>query len=443
MSERLDTIYALSSGGLPSGVAVVRVSGSQVRLICLDVCGSVPRARQARLLPIRKRNGELIDTGLVIFFESPKSFTGEDCIEFQLHGGRAVVNSVLDTLSGFENTRHAEPGEFTRRAFDAGKLDLVEVEGLADLISSETEMQRRLAIEQSSGGHTAIYMDWARRLLHARAMIEAELDFADEGDVPGSVADQVWADMENLKAEIRRVLDSMPLGQIIRDGLNVVIYGAPNAGKSSLLNALSQREIAIVTPVPGTTRDVLSVDVNIGGYLVHLKDTAGIRTTNDVVEIEGIRRANDALLSADLILHLVDLSVSAGNEDLLVETDLSVMRIGTKRDVRLPTGAGQAVDIEISVKTGEGIDSLMKRISSHIESRLQSCSGSILSRKRHEQHLLSAEAAIAGAIGGVDVPLEIRAEFLRDAGNSIGRITGRVDTEMLLGVIFSEFCIGK
>ena len=443
MSAHQDTIYALSSGSVPSGVAVVRVSGSGVVEIFERLCGSVPLARRAELKLIRNRNGEEIDSGLVLYFQGPRSFTGEDCVEFQVHGGRAVVDKLMSALSEFEFTRLADAGEFTRRAFNNGKFDLVEVEGLADLVTAETEMQRRLALEQAKGGFAVIFQQWAKRLTFARAMIEAELDFADEGDVPGSVATQIWDDMLALKTEIDSMLRDISLGEIIRDGLNVVIYGAPNAGKSSLMNMLARSDVAIVTEVPGTTRDILKVDVNIGGFLVHLTDTAGIRTTSDIVEIEGIRRARNAVLNADLVLHLVDLSSEMDVAPILVEGRTSVIRIGTKADVKVRGQIDHDVALEISVMMGWGIDSLMKRIIQDLETRLESSSGMILSRKRHYQHLESASEALELALGGENHPLEIRAENLRLAGDSLGRITGRVDTETLLGVIFSEFCIGK
>ncbi|MGQ3296579.1 MAG: tRNA uridine-5-carboxymethylaminomethyl(34) synthesis GTPase MnmE, partial [Shinella sp.] len=260
-----DTIFALSSGGLPSGVAVVRVSGPQSRDTIEGLCGRVPLPRRASLLPIRDRNDALLDEGIVLYFPGPNSFTGEDCVEFQIHGGRATVKIVLATLAAREGLRAAEAGEFSRRAFLNGRMDLVEAEGLADLIGAETEMQRRLAAEQASGGLSAVYDSWAKRLTHARAMIEAELDFADEDDVPGSVADAIWHDMHGLEQDIFNHLAEAKNGEIVRDGLNVVIAGPPNAGKSSLLNHLARRDIAIVTDVPGTTRDVLHVDLDLSG----------------------------------------------------------------------------------------------------------------------------------------------------------------------------------
>ncbi|OJU86366.1 MAG: tRNA uridine-5-carboxymethylaminomethyl(34) synthesis GTPase MnmE, partial [Shinella sp. 65-6] len=306
MSSATDTIFALSSGGLPSGVAVIRLSGLQSREVVARMCGTVPAPRHAALRSIRDRNGDVLDEGIVLFFPGPHSFTGEDSAELQIHGGRATVKAVLAALAEFEGMRAAEAGEFSRRAFLNGRMDLVEVEGLADLIAAETEIQRRLAAEQASGGLSRLYDSWAKRLTHARAMIEAELDFADEDDVPGSVASQIWDDMHALQQDILNHLADARVGEIARDGLKVVIAGPANAGKSSLLNYLAKRDIAIVTDIPGTTRDVLHVDLDISGFAVRLYDTAGLRETEDIVEQEGIRRTWLSMAEAHLVLLLSD-----------------------------------------------------------------------------------------------------------------------------------------
>jgi tRNA modification GTPase len=379
---------------------------------------------------------------MVLFFQGPRSFTGETCLEFQIHGGRAVVDRLLNTLSLFPETRHAEAGEFTRRAFEAGKVDLVEVEGLADLVAAETEMQRRLALEQANGGLTAVYERWAQKITHARAMIEAELDFSDEGDVPGSVAGTIWTDMQDVQHQITQAVSDISVGEMIRDGMNVVIYGRPNVGKSSLLNCLAGRDIAIVTHLPGTTRDVLTVDVNIDGYLVHFKDTAGIRSTTDVVEREGIRRAEAALETANLILHLVDLSQPKSEDVTLYEAAAPILRVGTKSDARRGDYQLSDVDVEVSSLTRDGIDSLLKQISTILHKRVNGLSRSIPSRRRHEHHLIVARDNLSDALQSA-LPLELRAESLRRASESLARLTGRVDTETILGLIFSEFCIGK
>ncbi len=437
-----DTIYALSSGGLPSGVAVIRISGPHTRSAVERLCGSVPAPRQASLRSIRNRNNDVLDEGLVLYFAAPASFTGEDCAELQIHGGRAVVDAVLTELSAIPRLKHAEAGEFSRRAFHNGKLDLVEIEGLADLIAAETEMQRRLAQEHSSGHLSALYQGWARRLIHARAMIEAELDFADEDDVPGSVAASIWVDMRALRTEIDSHLAGAGTAEIIRDGLKIVIAGEPNAGKSSLLNCLARRDVAIVTDIAGTTRDVLSVDLSLAGFSVRLFDTAGLRLTDDVVEKEGVRRAYVTLEQADLVLLLAD---APGGFPELAGRDAAkpVIRIGTKIDRDAVLWDKAAADVLISTKTGAGIDRLIEQLKSHLPDLSGHTALSLPSRKRHVSCLEQARDAIDFSLAQSNRGLDIQAEYLRQAGDALGRITGRVDVEDLLDVIFSEFCIGK
>jgi len=430
------TIYALSSGGLPSGVAVIRISGPATVSALQHLIGTLPAPRQANLRTIRNRNGEPIDSGLILFFPGPASFTGEDCAELQVHGGRAVVQSLLFSLSEIAGLRLAVEGEFSRRAFENGKLDLVEIEGLADLIAAETEMQRRLAVEHSSGHLSKLYDSWAERLTRCRALIEAELDFADEDDVPGSVSDQVWAEVNRLQSEISAHLANAGAGEIIRDGFKVVIAGPPNAGKSSLMNALAQRDVAIVTDIAGTTRDVLQVDLDIGGFLVKLYDTAGLRETEERVEREGIRRAENLVAQADLVLYLHDQSSGLGAEHA-VSSDGRV-NIGTKADLGT---ASNAFDLSISVQTGDGLDKLKELIGERITRTVRPESLALPSRLRHKDSLAECLQAIGIALSAGE--LDLRAEELRVAANALGRITGRVDVENLLDVIFSEFCVGK
>ena len=433
-----DTIFALSSGSLPSGVAVIRVSGPRVSEVIHTLLAKPVQPRMAALRSIRACNGQEIDKGLVLYCPAPASFTGEDCLEFQVHGGRAVVNRLLHELGRFAATRPAEAGEFTRRAFENGKIDLIEAEGLSDLISAETEMQRRLAAEHAGGGLSALYASWANRITYARALIEAELDFADEDDVPGSVSDRIWADMEQLKTEIAHHLDTSKMGEIIRDGFKIAIIGPPNAGKSSLLNTLAKREIAIVTDVAGTTRDVISIDLDIGGYAVRLSDTAGIRDTDDLVEQEGVRRAHASASEADLVLLLQD--PSQGMASRPVGPGTPVMTVNTKSDI---SAAALPADISISSKTGEGIDNLVRNVREHIKARLSVNSLAIPSRIRHVSYLKDALEFLSVAVTAKHASLDIRAEQLRLASRSLGKITGSVDVEALLDVIFSEFCVGK
>ncbi|QFY61829.1 tRNA uridine-5-carboxymethylaminomethyl(34) synthesis GTPase MnmE [Rhizobium grahamii] len=437
MAEHNDTIYALASGSVPAGVAVVRVSGPTVRELTIGLVGVLPTPRRAMLRTIRTRNDLAIDSGLVVFFPGPASFTGEDVVEFQLHGGRAVVDALCRELNTFPHTRQALAGEFSRRAFDNGRMDLVEVEGLADLISAETEMQRRLAVEHSNGGLSALYSAWASRLTRGRALIEAELDFADEDDVPGSVSDQVWDDMELLSTELDQHLRDADAGEIIRDGFKVVIAGEPNAGKSSLMNALVRRDVAIVTDIAGTTRDVLSTDLNIDGYLVRLSDTAGLRHTEEVVEREGIRRARQEIARADLVLYLEDRSVVAQAHDV----PAGALRVGTKGD--LQPGSQGTYDVIISVETGEGLPELRQLITTALLSKVHVQSLAIPNRRRHKDSLTQCVRAIRTALLDSEKPLDLRAEDLRVASDALGRVTGHVDVENLLDVIFGEFCIGK
>lgn len=429
-----DTIFALSSGALPAGLAVIRLSGNQAFTAAETLAGRLATDRKASLRTIRGRNGAIIDQGLVVGFPGPNSFTGEDCVELHVHGSRAVVAALILELEQIDGLRLAEAGEFSRRAFENGKLDLVEIEGLADLISAETEMQRRLAVEQSFGGQSALYIDWAERLTRSRALIEAELDFADEDDVPGSVSERVWSDVGQIYLELLQHLETAKSGEIIRDGYKIVIVGPPNAGKSSLLNALANRDVAIVTERAGTTRDILHVDLDMSGYLVRFFDTAGLRESDDIVEVEGIRRARVAIEQADMILSLNEIdSLALQNHEF---SHANVLTVGTKLDAHAPS---DEFDLCISTKTGDGLELLRETILRKITALW---TGSLVpNRARQVDALKDASNFIAEALNGTE--LDLRAESLRAAASALGRITGRVDVEQLLDVIFSQFCIGK
>ena len=441
MSHSNDTIYALSSGSLPAGVAVVRLSGPKaLEALCLLTAGELPPPRKAALKTIRNRNNEELDQALVLQFPGPHSFTGEDCVEIHIHGSRAVAEAVFRELEAISEIRHAEAGEFSKRAYDNGKMDLLEVEGLADLLKAETEMQRRLAVEQTSGRLSGLYDGWAHRLTRYRALIEAELDFSDEEDVPDSVADKVWNDVSSLYGELNTHLQAGSSSEIVRDGFKVALVGAPNVGKSSLLNALSGRDIAIVTDIAGTTRDVLSVDLNINGYLVTVFDTAGLRDTIDVVELEGVRRAKQTAGQADLVLLLSD--IDSAPQQLAELSGLPFTIITTKADLAEPCG-DITKHISISAKTGWGLDCLRQYIASEIEKRVGSSLTLVPGRARHKKRLEETLNYVSDALESEGMDLAIRSEYLRLAATSLGRITGRVDVEDLLGVIFSEFCIGK
>ena len=434
-----DTIFALSSGRLPSGVAVVRASGPQVRFIVETILGSVIEPRYAAYKTFRSRNGDAIDHGLALFFPGPHSFTGEDCVEFHLHGGVAVVEKLLLELGEIAGCRIAEAGEFTRRAFTNGKMDLTIAEGLADLIAAETEGQRRLALQVASGAQRQLYTEWRQKLVRARAFIEAELDFADESDVPGSVSDQVWRSLQALQKEIEQHIASGKRAAMLRDGLHVVIAGAPNAGKSSLLNFLAGREVAIISDEAGTTRDLLEVKLDLNGIPVYVTDTAGLRETESAVEKIGIERARERASEADLILLLEDMNDPM--DVTLDEADVEIWRIGTKADLTKKQDA--LWTLQISIKNGSGLEELLAKLQMFAEERIGQINDAVPTRQRHINLLRSTLSEIEIAASRDDLPLELRAENMRRASQYLGRITGDVDVEEILDVIFSQFCIGK
>ncbi|WP_149803294.1 tRNA uridine-5-carboxymethylaminomethyl(34) synthesis GTPase MnmE [Mesorhizobium sp. NFR06] len=431
-----DSIVALSSGRLPAGIAVIRISGPKTRFVVETIAGSV-KDRFTTLRKLRAPDGSTIDHGLVLFFPGPASFTGEDVAEFHVHGSRAVAAKMLETITGFEGVRHAEPGEFTRRAFLNGKLDLVETEAIADLVNAETEAQRRFAVRNAEGAQSDLYANWRRRLIHARAMIEAEIDFADEEDVPGSVSDAVWSDVAAMIGEIERHIEGFKAAEIIRDGFEVVIVGAPNAGKSSLFNALAQREAAIVTDEPGTTRDLLEVVMDLNGLKVRIVDTAGLRHAAGKVESIGIERARAKAGAADLVLLLEDMADPVAVGD--VPSGAPLLRIGTKADIAA-AGAGD-YDLVISSKDGTGLDPLLAQIGSRAAAAVGGSGDVLPSRLRHVELLTKTTGFLRAALSGRSQ--ELRAEELRLAADRLGRIIGAVDVEDLLDVIFSQFCIGK
>lgn len=446
------TVFALSSGAVPSGVAVIRVSGPQTKDIVKAVCGRLPAVRQATLSGLRDpENGDLVDEGLVLFFEGPRSFTGEDVAELHCHGGRAVVARLLEIIGRFETARPAEPGEFTRRAFDHGRMDLTEVEGLADLIAAETEIQRKQAVRQMGGALGKLYEDWRRRLVHMRAMIEADFDFADEEDVPGSVADEVWSEAATLHAEISAHLEKSRNGERLRTGLQVVLMGAPNAGKSSLLNAIAGRDVAIVTEEAGTTRDVIEVHLDLGGYPLTLVDTAGIRDTDGLIEKEGIRRAKARAQEADLILWAMEPGgVALEDPEAGLTADLREQVphwiIHTKADLEThpkQDSSGTIKQISCSDQNEEGTRALFEALTRFAEETISLGEVPLATRERHRAYLSDCIKGLSSAVAATHLPSELRAEDLRRAADALGRITGRIDVEDLLDVIFRDFCIGK
>lgn len=447
-----ETIFALSSGAVPSGVAVIRLSGTEVESVLKHLCGDVPPARKAALRQLKDpKSGQILDEALVLFFKGPNSFTGENVAELQCHGGRAVVAKLLEVLSEQKGLRPAEAGEFTRRAFDRGRMDLTEVEGLADLISAETEVQRQQAFRQMKGDLGRLYEGWRKRLIHMRAMIEADFDFADEEDVPGSVADQVWGEASELSLEIEDHLKRSRSGERLRSGLQVVLMGAPNAGKSSLLNALAGRDVAIVTDEAGTTRDTLEVHLDLGGYPVTLVDTAGLRETSGVVEKEGIRRARERGEGADLILWAKEKNgpgpehETSGLADDIRDT-IPLWIVETKTDIETHPerdSTGTTKVIPTSSKSAEGMEPLIQGLSDFVKETISVGEAPLATRQRHRHFLKECHDYLSQGVAQSHLPMELRAEELRRAADALGRITGRIDVEDLLDVIFRDFCIGK
>ena len=425
-----DTIFALASGAVPSGVAVVRVSGPQAAAVATSLCGPLPDPGRFSLRTLRDGAGAQIDSGPVLFFRAPASFTGEDIVEFQIHGSVAVLDRLSSELIE-RGLRPAEAGEFTRRAFENGRLDLTEVEGLGDLVVAETEAQRRLAVAQAGGALRRLYEGWHARLLHLRAMIEAELDFADEEDVPDDMSGLVRDEVAALREAIGRHLATGRDGEIVREGFHVVLLGPPNAGKSSLLNALSGRDAAIVTAQPGTTRDIVRVEIERRGQRVILSDTAGLRASDDLVEREGMARARDAAARADLRVWL-----SPADAPCPPPADMGdVLTIVSKADLLEPGG-----DLNVSCRSEEGLQPLLAQIDRRLPSIPSD--GGIATRARHRQGIAEALEHL-DALAHADEAMELRAEHLRLAAAALGRITGRTDVEDLLDVIFARFCVGK
>jgi tRNA modification GTPase len=454
MSAPCDTIFALSSGWPPAAIAVVRVSGPQAGAALKALTGRVPEPRKATLARVREPgSGEVIDEALTLWFPAPHSETGEDVAELQLHGGQAVIAGVLDALGKIEGCRLAEAGEFTRRAFENGRLGLTEVEGLADLIAAETPAQRRQAFRQLKGLIGDRAEDWRRRLIEALALVEARIDFSDEADVPEDLIGPALRAARQLRDEMAAALADGGRGERLREGLVVAIAGPPNAGKSTLLNRLARREAAIVSPHPGTTRDVIEVHLDLGGYPVTLLDTAGIRESDDPVEQEGVRRARARAADADLVLWVSDLSAGGAmaNEADPGLSDAEVWRVENKIDLtpkrregKNESQSSQIADqsFTISAIEGTGVDRLVVALTDYAKQYFAQTEATIVTRARHRQALEATVAALDRAMsqGGGE---ELIAEELRSAATTLGRLTGRVDVEDILDVIFRDFCIGK
>jgi tRNA modification GTPase len=430
-----DTIFALSSGALPSGVAVIRLSGPYAFAASEVLCGDLQRARSVHFRQLRDpAHLSVIDDALVLTFVGPASFTGEDVVELQCHGSRAVVSELLAVLGRIDGLRPAEEGEFTRRAFKKGRMDMTAVEGLADLIASETVEQKRIAQSHQRGELDVQLNDWRERLIRMRATMEAEVDFADEDDVPDDSLGSIRPQVEEIIEEFLDFLGGAKAGEIARSGFNVVLVGPPNAGKSSLLNALAKRDVAIVTEHAGTTRDLIEVRLDVGGYLVNLTDTAGIRETTDEVERLGIERTNQSLDRAHLVLDLFETG-----EPIVDSSTIDVVRIQTKADLGAPKS--DAADLYVSTNSAADVESVVQLIAE----RLSSLAGGervLPSRERHVRGVRSAADALQNMLEQ-DMDHGLVADHFRQAADAIGRVTGRVDVEHILDHIFSEFCVGK
>ncbi len=427
----MDTIYALATARGRSGLAVVRISGPGASAAGLALCGPLPAVRVAGLRRL-VWDGELLDEALVVSFAEGASFTGEAVVELHCHGGPAVVGAVLRALSAQPGLRLAEPGEFTRRALENGVLDLAQVEGLADLIDAETEAQRRQAVRVLSGSVGRRVDGWRRDLIRAGALLEATIDFADE-DVPVDVSPEVLALIDGLMADLGREAEGVTAAERIRDGFEVAIVGAPNAGKSTLLNQLAGREAAITSEIAGTTRDVIEVRMEIAGLPVTFLDTAGLRDTEDRLERAGIERALARAESADLRLFLTD-----GSELPLVPVGDDLVVLG-----KVDTKSGWS-GLAVSGKTGQGVPELMARIGEILGERVGSAGA--LVRERHRVAVTTAIRSLAESRAEVvrpDSRVELAAEHLRQAVRALDALVGRVDVDDLLGEIFASFCIGK
>ena len=450
-NRSLSTIFALSSGRPPAAVAVIRVCGPKASLALEKLIGRLPQPRQAALARVREpASGEVIDEALALWFPAPRSETGEDMAELQVHGGHAVVAAVLDVLGAIDGCRLAEPGEFTRRAFENGRLDLTEVEGLADLIAAETPAQRRHAFRQLKGLIGDRAEAWRRQIIEASALIEARIDFSDEADVPEDLVGPALYAAQQLRCEIDEALANRR-GERLRDGLVVAIAGRPNAGKSTLLNRLARREAAIVSPIPGTTRDVIEVHLNLADYPVTLLDTAGIRESSDPLEQEGVRRALARAEAADLVLWVIDGSATGGSVDQKPENRIKseVWVLRNKADLAVDklcknSESGSTKVFAISAATGEGVEGLISALAAYAGQYFSTTESSMVTRTRHRQALSETAAALDRALShSSGANEELIAEELRSAATTLGRLTGRVDVEDILDVIFRDFCIGK
>lgn len=431
-----DVIFARATAAGRAAIAVVRVSGPGAGRLLQELTRAAPPERGKGLRRLMNRDGELLDEAIVLWFEGPRSYTGDDLFELHLHGGAAVVEAVTSHLADL-GARPADPGEFTRRAFEAGKLDLVQAEAIADLVDAETEAQRRQALRNLEGGFGAAVSAWRAELVEASALFEAQIDFPDE-EIPGDVLKRAQIVLQSLQSRLSAAaLDTS--GERVRQGFQVVLSGAPNAGKSSLLNALSGREAAIVSDLPGTTRDVVEAQIVLDGYKVVLRDTAGLRESADPVEREGVRRARAAVDAADLVVR-----VSDGRFDgEVVDASDRTLTVATKADLRTASEIPDKADMSVSIYDQASIAGLKARIAAIAAEVMGGASTGGVFRQRHREMLGSAAGHIGRAlVMGASAP-ELAAEDLRLAQRDLERIVGRIGADEVLGAVFSTFCIGK
>ena len=440
-----DTVFAVSSGTGRTALAVVRVSGPAAGLALDRIAAPRPKPRFAAFRKLRHpTTREEFDHALVLWFPGPGSETGEDLCELHIHGGRAVLSATFEALTAVPGCRPATAGEFARRAFENGKIDLTTAEGIVDLIDAETDAQRRQALRQASGELAQLYESWRKELIEAQALVEAAIDFSDEADIAESAATIGLANAANLAARIERHLKDGRRGEIVRDGFRVVLAGPPNVGKSSLMNALARRDVAIVSDEPGTTRDVLEVRLDLGGYMAVVADTAGLREAAGAVEQEGIRRARRHAEEADLIIWIVDATAPKGDMPADLAADgRRVLRILNKIDAAAGHLEAPSADYAISALTGEGIPELVAAIGRIVGETAAGDDGPAITQLRHRRQIEACLEALKGVEPISTLSPELAAEQLRIAADALGRIVGRIDPEDVLDQVFARFCIGK
>jgi len=442
------TIYALSSGPGISGIAVIRVSGKNTAKVIKKLTGSkLPVPRVATLKKFNKNGGkELIDEGIVLWFPAPNSYTGEDLAELHVHGSRAVISAIHLTISKVKNCRLAEPGEFTKRAFQNGRINLLKAESIADLISAETEIQRKQALKIMSGKSSDKFNSWREKLLKILSHIEAKIDFPDE-DLPKNIISEIRKKSNNILKEIKKTLNDQKVGERIREGFKIAIVGPPNSGKSSLLNYLSKRDVAIVSEIAGTTRDVIETHLNLDGYPVIISDTAGIRTSKNEIEKKGIKIALNRAEDADLKLVIM----SAKNVDftgvlksLLTKNAILIVNKSDLVKGKLNSKFKKCEHVMVSIKKDINLNKLISKIKSKLKNKFTTTEDILITRERHRQNLINCVQHLEKfQKKNSEQDFDKAAEDLRLATRHLGMIVGKVDVEELLGSIFNDFCIGK